>query len=390
MLHAQDTFSIVAVDPATGEVGSAGASCLDLNNFNFPNNDFISNLIPGIGAINTQASYLATNQNLATQLLNLGFTPTQMITYLTANDAQNTPQFRQYGIAAFINGQPQTAAFTGTNTLNYKNHIIGPYYTIQGNILLGQVVLDNMETAFLNATGSLACRLMAALQGAKMAGADTRCTANGTSSLFAYVSVAKPTDLFGSPSFRQSVRTTAGAGIEPITALQTQFDLVKSCTTLKQQGTVGINTTTPASTMDVVAKNTDLAVVDGVIAPRLTGNELKAKDAVYLAAQTGALVYATAAASPTTSKTINVKAAGYYYFDGTVWIRIAAPAEAPAAEAVGTVKSITNLIGTTTQIVAAGSTVDVAGLSQTIIVPEVELNLPVACYLKILVLCTTN
>lgn len=77
-------------------------------------------------------------------------------------------------------------------------------------------------------------------------------------------------------------------------------------TAFAQQGRVGINTTDPAATFDVVAKNTDPAVVDGVIAPRLTGNELKAKDAVYLGPQTGALVYATAAASPTTFKTINV------------------------------------------------------------------------------------
>ena len=232
MLYAQDTFSIVAVDPTTGEVGSAGASCLDLNNFNFPNDDFISKLIPGVGAINTQAYYDPQNQNNARAQMNLGKTPAQIIAYLMANDSQNNPQIRQYGIAALINGQPQTAAFTGIATDAYKNHIIGPYYTIQGNILLGQLVLDNMQTAFLNATGDLACRLMAALQGAKMVGADTRCTANGTSSLFAYVSVAKPTDVFGSPSFRQSVRTAAGAGIEPITALQTKFDLVKSCSTL--------------------------------------------------------------------------------------------------------------------------------------------------------------
>lgn len=226
----QDTFSIVAVDPVTREVGSAGASCVNLIGSSM-SDDFLSKLIPNVGAINTQASYLAANQNLATTRMNLGNTPTQIKNYMIANDAQNTPQIRQYGIVAFINGVPQADAYTGSSTMNYKNQIIGPYYTIQGNILLGQQVLDNMEAAFLSAQGDLACRLMAALQGAKIVGADSRCTGNGTSSLFAFVSVAKPTDTFGNPSFRLSVRTGSTAGIEPIDALQIKFNLVKNCTT---------------------------------------------------------------------------------------------------------------------------------------------------------------
>jgi hypothetical protein len=74
---------------------------------------------------------------------------------------------------------------------------------------------------------------MAALQGANMVGADTRCTNNGTSSLFAFVKVAQPGDIFGSPSFIRSVRTKANAGIEPIDSLQVIFDNTVDC------GTVG-------------------------------------------------------------------------------------------------------------------------------------------------------
>ena len=48
----QDTFSIVAVDPFTGEVGSAGASCVDLFQFGLPSDDFIGQLIPGVGKPN--------------------------------------------------------------------------------------------------------------------------------------------------------------------------------------------------------------------------------------------------------------------------------------------------------------------------------------------------
>ena len=225
----QDTFSIVAIDSVTGEVGSAGASCVDLFNTSFPNDDFLSVHVPGVGAINTQASYLTTNQNNATNRMLLGFPPDSIIAWLVANDAQGNPNVRQYGIVAFVGNSPQTAGYTGTSTFNYKNHLLGPNYAIQGNILLGQKVLDSMEARFLREDGDLACKLMAALQGAKMLGADTRCTNNGTSSLFAFVKVSSPGDSLGFPSFKLSVRTHNGDQIEPIDSLQTLFDQVTSC-----------------------------------------------------------------------------------------------------------------------------------------------------------------
>ena len=46
-LAAQDTFSIVAMDPETGEVGSAGASCVDLSNFFGLSDHFLGDLVPG-------------------------------------------------------------------------------------------------------------------------------------------------------------------------------------------------------------------------------------------------------------------------------------------------------------------------------------------------------
>jgi hypothetical protein len=72
----------------------------------------------------------------------------------------------------------------------------------------------------------------------------------------------------------------------------------------------------------VASKPNDNTKIDGLIAPRLTGDELKAKDGLYVAAQTGTIIYATAAANPTTAKTVNVTNPGYYYFDGTLWIKI--------------------------------------------------------------------
>jgi len=228
----QDTFSIVAIDSLTGEVGSAGASCVDMFTTGIPTNDFLGQLIPGLGAINTQAWYIPSNQTNATNRMNMGDTPSQIIDWLVVNDVQSTPELRQYGIVAMVNGSSQAAAYTGTSTENYKNHIIGDNYSIQGNILLGQEVLDSMEARFMNESGDLTCKLMAALQGANMAGADTRCSGNGTSSLFAFIKVAQPTDMFGSPSFNISVRTHSNSNIEPIDSLQIMFDISHNCSSL--------------------------------------------------------------------------------------------------------------------------------------------------------------
>ncbi|NOR86197.1 MAG: DUF1028 domain-containing protein [Bacteroidales bacterium] len=232
LLIAQDTFSIVAMDTITGEVGSAGASCVNLIPYPNMTDDFLGELFPGVGAINCQAYYLESNQINARNRMNEGLSPSEIIDWLVENDVQNQPQKRQYGIVAMVNGSPESAAHTGTSTDDYKNHITGPNYSIQGNILLGQVVLDSMEARFLREPGDLACKLMAALQGANMVGADSRCSSNGTSSLFAFVKVAQVEDEFGSPSFVQSVRTASNASIEPIDSLQILFDEVHYCPTV--------------------------------------------------------------------------------------------------------------------------------------------------------------
>lgn len=228
----QDTFSIVAIDSVTGEVGSAGASCVNLINYPNMTNHFLGELFPGVGAINCQAYYLESNQINARNRMLEGMTPAEIITWLEENDVQNNPSIRQYGITAMVNGSPESAGYTGVDTDDYKNHVTGPNYSIQGNILLGQMVLDSMEARFLREPGDLACKLMAALQGAKMVGADTRCASNGTSSLFSFVKVAQPEDVFGNPSFVLGLRTASGAGIEPIDSLQILFDAEHYCPTL--------------------------------------------------------------------------------------------------------------------------------------------------------------
>lgn len=227
-LPAQDTFSIVAVDTNTGEIGSAGASCLD--NIQFPGSNgaiIISDIIPGRGAIHTQAFWNATNQNNARNRMLEGLSPAEIITWLKQNDVQGAfGQFsRQYGIVDFDpQGQPRSAAHTGSSTMDWKGHRLGATYAIQGNILLGPQILDSMEARFVATAGQpLAIRLMYALQGANVVGADTRCTANGTSSLSAFIRVALPSDTAGNFHLDLNVPSLP-AGREPIDSLQTLFD----------------------------------------------------------------------------------------------------------------------------------------------------------------------
>ncbi|CAD7811809.1 hypothetical protein CHRY9390_02419 [Chryseobacterium aquaeductus] len=85
---------------------------------------------------------------------------------------------------------------------------------------------------------------------------------------------------------------------------------------------VGINNSSPQATLDIAAKTTDGSKAEGIIAPRLTGDQIQAGDAQYTAAQKGTILYATAAATTPSSKTANITAEGFYFFDGTAWQKI--------------------------------------------------------------------
>ncbi|WP_209389045.1 hypothetical protein [Chryseobacterium sp. RR2-3-20] len=84
---------------------------------------------------------------------------------------------------------------------------------------------------------------------------------------------------------------------------------------------VGINTTEPKATLDVMVNITDASKADGIIAPRLKGSDLKLKDALYNDDQKGTIVFVTEPLlfSETSFKTANVVENGYYYFDGLIW-----------------------------------------------------------------------
>ena len=172
--------------------------------------------------VHTQSFWHTGNQNYARTLMNAGYPPQDIIDSLVANDAQGNPSIRQYGIIDLVGGG-RSAGYTGVNCFDYKNHLLGPDYAIAGNILLGQQILDSMKVRFLSTTGMLSDRLMAALQGAKVPGADTRCLSGGRSSISAFIRVARPGDTTGVLFHNLNVNN-APDGVDPIDSLQVVYD----------------------------------------------------------------------------------------------------------------------------------------------------------------------
>ena len=252
------TFSIVAVDRNTKEVGSAGGSCI-------ANSIIISDIHPNVGAIHTQSYWLSANQSYASSLMSDGFSPDEIIDLLESNDAQNNPTIRQYGIVDLfqeynygflyenecneiegtvwdgVSGSGElaecadslisrSATFTGSNCSDWKGHINGIDYAIQGNILLSEDILINMEEGFNNTNGSLDQKLMAALEGAKVPGADTRCMDEGISTLSAFIRVARPNDNSSELYMDLNVNSVIpyysqnGIWIDPIDTLHTLYN----------------------------------------------------------------------------------------------------------------------------------------------------------------------
>lgn len=110
-------------------------------------------------------------------------------------------------------------------------------------------------------------------------------------------------------------------------------------------GQVGINTDTPKSTLEVVGKPAEASVADGIIAPRITGNELFLKNTVYGNDQKGTLIYVTAPATGTSlaGATAEVTESGYYVHNGVKWIRAGGRNWSLAGNKIGT----DDFIGTT-------------------------------------------
>lgn len=157
------TFSIVARDPDTGELGVAVQSRV-LG---------VGAIVPyakaGVGAIATQSYANPVYGPDGLKLLAEGKSAEETLAALTKADDQQT--VRQAGIIA-PKGKP--ANFTGEKCMAWAGGRTGEHYAVQGNILAGQPVVDGMATAFENTKGPLSARLLAALDAGQAAGGDKR------------------------------------------------------------------------------------------------------------------------------------------------------------------------------------------------------------------------
>jgi uncharacterized Ntn-hydrolase superfamily protein len=158
------TFSIVAADPAAGELGVAVASRF------FAVGSVVPFARAGVGAVATQANANTTYGERELDLLRDGLTPDEVVSVLTRGDAGR--EARQLGVVA---ADGHSATFSGPGCNAWAGGRRGQSYAVQGNILTGEPVAAAMEKAFLeNAGKRLALRLVAALRAGEEAGGDSR------------------------------------------------------------------------------------------------------------------------------------------------------------------------------------------------------------------------
>jgi uncharacterized Ntn-hydrolase superfamily protein len=157
------TFSIVARDPSTGELGIAVQS------------KFLSvgAMVPwakaGIGAVATQAAANLHFGELGLELLARGYSARETLDALLALDEGR--EERQLGI---VDANGNSAAFTGSRCHSWAGHINGENFSCQGNILVSSATVEALADTFQNSEGPLADRLVLCLDRAQDAGGDRR------------------------------------------------------------------------------------------------------------------------------------------------------------------------------------------------------------------------
>ncbi len=157
------TFSIVARDPKTHELGVAVQS----HYFS------VGSAVPwaryGVGAVATQSFVEPAYGPRGLALLARGVSPSEALRRLTAADAK-----RQVRQVAFLDARGRAAAWTGKECIAHAGHVVGRDFSAQGNLLASPKVCGAMASAFEGAKGPLAGRLVAALEAGQRAGGDAR------------------------------------------------------------------------------------------------------------------------------------------------------------------------------------------------------------------------
>ncbi len=157
------TYSIVARDPKTGELGVA------VQSHYFQVGPVVPWAASGVGAIATQSMVNVSYGPVGLEMLHNGFTAEQALKALTSGDAM--PEVRQ---AAIVDATGGIAAHTGNRCIPAAGHRTGDGYSCQANLMEKDTVWDAMAQAFEQTKGSLAERMMVALEAAEAEGGDIR------------------------------------------------------------------------------------------------------------------------------------------------------------------------------------------------------------------------
>jgi uncharacterized Ntn-hydrolase superfamily protein len=157
------TYSIVARDPESGELGVAVQSHW------FSVGSVVVAASAGVGAIATQANPDLSHKPRALAMLKEGMPAAEVSSRLLLDDPAGA--HRQFAV---VDTSGDAVAYTGPACIPAAGHFSGDGYTCQANMMRHDTVWGSMASAFEASTGSLASRLLAALDGAQAEGGDLR------------------------------------------------------------------------------------------------------------------------------------------------------------------------------------------------------------------------
>lgn len=157
------TFSIVARDPATGDLGVAVQSHW------FAVGSLVAWAEPGVGAVATQSFVDPAYGPKGLALMAAGTPAQDAMAQLVAQDKQSA--VRQLG---FIDATGRAASHTGERCIGVAASHVGAGYAVQANIMANDRVVPAMAKAYETATGDLGDKMLAALDAGQAAGGDLR------------------------------------------------------------------------------------------------------------------------------------------------------------------------------------------------------------------------